>query len=65
MTHETPTREAYDLGMDHADADHNGMLERRLHSGRDVARALGFEATIGEQLVDLREAYNDGWRDWA
>lgn len=51
--------------MDHADEEHAGKPEVRLHSGRDVARALDFTATTGGQLVDLRDAYNDGWRDWA
>ncbi|WP_431795654.1 hypothetical protein [Microbacterium enclense] len=65
MSEETPIRRAYDLGMDHADEDHAGKPDVRLHSGREIARALGFTATTGEQLVELREAYNDGWRDWA
>ncbi|SIS19750.1 hypothetical protein [Microbacterium sp. RURRCA19A] len=65
MSDDAPVRQAYDLGMDHADDDHAGAPNVRLHTGRDIARALGFTATTGEHLVGLREAYNDGWRDWA
>lgn len=65
MSDEAPVRRAYDLGMAHADADLAGRPDVRLHSGRDIANALGFPATDGEQIVDLRDAYNAGWRDWA
>lgn len=64
MTADAPTQRAYDLGMDHADDEHASQQDIRLRSGRDTARALGFTATSGKQLVDLRDAYNDGWRDW-
>lgn len=65
MSDEAPVRRAYDLGMNHADDEHAGQQNMRLHSGRDIARVLGITATVGEQLVELRSAYNDGWRDWA
>ncbi|WZH38764.1 MAG: hypothetical protein PIR02_08835 [Microbacterium enclense] len=65
MSDDAPVRQAYDLGMDHADDDHAGKPDVRLHSGRKIAAALGFTAATGEQLVELRDAYDAGWRDWA
>lgn len=54
---------ATNLGMDHAEDRHHGRLERRLYSGRDVARELGVteEQTAGDLYVALREAYESGW----
>jgi len=62
---ETPTQRAYELGMDHAEHDHLGKLHHRLHSGREIAAVMGLTGLDGEQLVDLRDAYTAGWRDWA
>lgn len=47
--------------MGHAELDHLGKLHHRLHSGREIARALGLSGLDGEQWVDLRNSYNRGW----
>ena len=57
--------QARDLGADHAELHHLGRLQHRLHSGRDVAAALGAHGLDGEQTAALREAYNLGWSSWA
>lgn len=57
---------ARDLGADHAEADHHGWLHRRLHSGKEVAAALGESAPLDpDQFVALREEYAYGWSTWA
>jgi hypothetical protein len=56
---------ATDLGADHAEDSHHGRAVQRLHSGRQVAAALGITEELTSDLyVSLREAYNYGWLTW-
>jgi hypothetical protein len=56
---------AHELGADHAELNHRGRLHHRMHSGREIARALGAPDLEGEQVLAIRDSYNFGWSSWA
>ncbi|MEO2132745.1 hypothetical protein [Microbacterium sp.] len=65
MNEQDLLQQAATLGMDHAESDHRGDRGVRLHSGRDVAAALGIDDAGPDLLVALRESYASGWTNWA
>jgi len=52
------------LGQDHAEESRTDKVSPRLHSGRQVAAALGLDIEPGEDLVRLRDAYSLGWSSY-
>ncbi|MFJ4225654.1 hypothetical protein [Microbacterium sp. NPDC089695] len=62
MTTDDLIMRATNLGMDHAEDEHNGTRGARLYSGRQIADALGVtEQLTGARYVALRDAYGSGW----
>ncbi|MFI8593708.1 hypothetical protein ACIGCK_04670 [Microbacterium sp. NPDC078428] len=65
MTDQDPFARAFVLGQDHAEEQHHTRRRVRLHSGHQVAAALGVNAADVATIVQLRERYSAGWASWA
>jgi len=56
---------ATNLGMDHSETESHGESFTELHSGKQVAAAVGItDELTGDEYVALREAYQRGRSDY-